>query len=325
MQVTEFLVLALLAATPAGSGSGGKGDSLPGVEMWLSAEGVESGAVRESPASLRARAEMLSAEHSWSAASRAYESVFRRWPASEGAEKDVLSAAKCAVEARKFERASRLVKEMRARWPEGETASERDLVEVRVGEARLAWAASGQLSARESARQVQGAYDVFAVILRRERTGPAVERATLGRARALYRMGRVRKAIRTLEVFLKEFPGSRRHSAEAWRELAAMRSGQVRGKSSERQVLEEGLSQVKYARSWLGQEGDAAAGDRRAIDRTWQAIAARQAELKIDEARLYLRMKRPRAAECVLRSVLRRYGDTPSAARAAKLLEELSD
>jgi outer membrane protein assembly factor BamD (BamD/ComL family) len=45
----------------------------------------------------------------------------------------------------------------------------------------------------------------------------------------------------------------------------------------------------------------------------------------MEEARLYVRMGRPAAAEWVLRSILRSYGDTPSARRAADLLEELAD
>ncbi|MHC4916143.1 MAG: tetratricopeptide repeat protein [Planctomycetota bacterium] len=324
MQVIEILMLAALTAAPGKLGSDGAPDALPGVDQWLSADGTEAGVDAETPESAGARARLLAAEHSWSAASRAYESIVRRWPGSEGAEAAMLAAAVSAVEAREFERAVALIREMRARWPESRAAAERDMAEVRVGEARLAWAASGQVSAREAAGHVRGAYEVFAAILRRERTGPAVERATLGRARSLYRMGKVRKAIKTLEVFVKEFPGSRRHAAEAWAELAAMRSGQVRGKARESQVLDKGMTEVGYAKSWLEEDGEKSGGDREAIDRTWRAIAARQAELKIDEARLYLRMKRPRAAECVLRSVLRRYGDTPSVARAAKMLEELS-
>ena len=71
-------------------------------------------------------------------------------------------------------------------------------------------------------------------------------------------------------------------------------------------------------------EGEPSSEAPASIRETYRAIAARQAELKIEEARLYLSLEQKRAAATVLRSILGRYGDTPSAQAASKLLEELA-
>jgi outer membrane protein assembly factor BamD (BamD/ComL family) len=321
MQVTGLVLLVVLAA-PAGEAPETEAEGTP-PPAWLSADGRESGAEAASPEAAETRARLLAAEGSFAAASRAYERLARRWPGEGRAERALLEAARAALAAAEYDRAMKLVAEMRSRWPDGDTAADRDRTELEVGERRLEAAGAPGASAQVVRGEAEAAYRVFAGILRRDRAGPIVERATLGRARAQQLLGKPNRAIRTLEVFLREFPASDLAPA-AWRELAELRSGRVRNRAPEREVLAEAAEQIRIAESFAEKSGNRDAAEKRAIEETWRAIAERQAELKIEEARLYLRMRRPAAAEYVLRSVLRKYGETPSAARAAELLEELT-
>jgi len=307
------------ASKPSSARSGGA-SSCP---EWRLASGLPASEEDLSPGKAEEWARLLAREKSHAAASRAYEALLRRWPGSERAEKALLAAAGNAVAAGQYDRARKLVSELRARWPEGETAAARDRTEVSIGEGRLSESIKHPHGSRASKSEAKAAYKVFGLILKRERAGPVVERATLGRAQALYRMNRVAGAIKTLEVFLREFPRSEL-VLEARRRLASYRALRVRGRSPEARILEESREQKDLIDSYSGDDWEKKADDR-AIRRTFEAIAERQAELKIAEARLYLKLRKPRAAEWVLRSVLRRYGSTRSAKRAAEMLEELAE
>jgi outer membrane protein assembly factor BamD (BamD/ComL family) len=301
----------------------------PASPEWLLASGLGVRSERTGPEAAATWARLLAGEKSHAAASRAFENLLRRWPGAPQAESALLAAARQAMAAGQFDRAVKLVAGLRARWPEGRSAPMRDLTEVEIGEARLLAAGRKSFSARKTRSECKAAYRVFAAILKRDRAGPIVERATLGRARALYGMGKIGRAVKTLEVFLREFPASRL-APTARQQLAAYRSTRARGRSTESQVLDEegrGIGWIYSGPDGKGKDKDKHKGEDEddAIRRTYEAIAARQAELKIAEARLYLRLKKPRAAEWVLRSVLRRYGDTPSAKEAARMLERLSE
>jgi outer membrane protein assembly factor BamD (BamD/ComL family) len=292
---------------------------------WLLASGLPASEEKLSPKAAEEWAGLLAGEKSYAAASRAYEATLRRWPGGVNAERALLRSAHYAVLAGAFKRAAKLIKEMRVRWPEGKMAVARDRTEVEIGEGLLAGATRWPHGSRRSRREAKAAYKVFAEILKRDRAGPIVERATLGRARALYRMNKIAKAISTVKVFLREFPRSKM-TPEARRLLAAYRAGRVRDRSPERAELIDVTDQKTYIEShYPDPKGSKSKAGDAAIRRTFEAIAERQAVLKIEEARLYVRLKRPRAAEWVLRSVLRRYGDTRSAKKAAELLEELSE
>jgi outer membrane protein assembly factor BamD (BamD/ComL family) len=298
-------------------------DAAAGQPVWLTAAGNEAWFESASPEAAMEWSGRLEAEGSHAAASRSFENLARRWPGAGQVEAAMLNAARCAVAAQQFDRAFKLVLEMRARWPEGARAVERDEVEVEVGEARLAAVAASRLTGRRAAREVKAAFRVFAEILKRDRAGPVVERAVLGRARAQQLLGRPGAALETIEKFLAEFPRSSL-VPEARRMLAEVRSGRARERSPEFQVLAESREAAGWALDQAGQSRGGAESER-AIRETYRHIAFRQAELKMEEARLYVRMGRPAAAEWVLRSILRSYGDTPSARRAADLLEELAD
>jgi hypothetical protein len=146
----------------------------------------------------------------------------------------------------------------------------------------------------------------------------------LGKARAWLALGKTARGIEGLEAFLKSYPRSPL-VPDARAELASATSAKAHGRPPERAVLKDARESAEWAREGaaLAPAGSPpSAAD--AIAETYRAIAARQAELKIDEARLYLRLRQRRAAQTVLRAVLGRYGDTPSAQEAARLLEELA-
>ncbi len=287
--------------------------------QWIGASGLEAGAEKASPEGVMLWARLLAKEKSMAAASRAYEGLVRRWPGAPVAERALRAAARAALAAGQVDRALKLLRELGARWPEGATATERDRVEVAIAESRLAAAGAESLPHKKARRAAKIAYREFMAILRRQRAGPVAERAALGRARALHALGKIGGAIKALEDFLRAFPRSQLVRT-ARKELVAIRSRRARGRSPERGVLIRGRKNIGWDVKTVPQGSEDAA-----ILKTYRAIAARQAELKIKEAKLYVRLKKPRAAETVLRSVLRRYGDTSSAARAARMLEELSE
>lgn len=313
--MTGLLVaLAMLAAEPAASAPL---RSAP--PEWLSAAGRAAAEEAASPEAALAWAELLAREASLSAASRACEGLARRWPRAPQAESAFLNAARDALAAGEFDRAETLLGEMRERWPRGELALQRDQASLAVAETRLEAASGGALAEASARRQAQLAFKSFTAMIERDRAGPCAEPAALGRARAFLALGNRGKAIQALENFLNAYPRSDL-VPEARRLLAEATSTRARGKSREGDALAEARDSAEWAR----QQAAPAPFGTSAIDETYRAIAARQAELKIDEARLYIRLKKPRAAEWVLRSVLRRYGDTPSAREAAELLEELA-
>ncbi len=289
---------------------------------WLLSNGLPASEEDLSPKKAEEWARLLAREKSHAAASRAYEALLRRWPGSDRAEGALLAAAQNAVAARQYDRARKLVEELRARWLEGKSSVARDRTEVSIGERRLSESLKHAHGSRASKREAKAAYRVFGGILKRDRAGPVVERATLGRAQALYRMNRIARAIKTLEVFLREFPRSDL-IVEARRRLAAYQAERVSGRSPESDFLKRTGEQKGHIQSYKG--GNWKKNDDAAIRRTFEAIAERQAELKIAEAKLYVKLKKPRAAEWVLRSVLRRYGSTRSAKKAAEMLEELAE
>lgn len=309
-------VTALLLALGA---PGAAGKRCPPPE-WISASGAESGSERTGPEAAAAWARLLAGEGSYAAASRAYENLVRRWPGAPGAERALLEAARAALAAGQFDRTARLVAELRARWPEGETAAERDRTELSAAEVRLAASADPALSAGAAQKHAKSAYRAFGAILKRDRAGEIAERAALGRARTVYRLGKAARAAKMLKEFLQVFPRSKL-IPEVRRELADIEARRARHRSVEPQVLDRARERVERAMEQAAADGGE---PHQAIRETYRAIAARQAELKMEEAELYIRLKKPRAAETVLRSVLRRYGDTPAAKRAAELLEELS-
>ena len=304
------------------AGSDGREQAVVISRPWLSADGREAGSEKANPDSAMAWAGLLVREESFSAASRSYENLVRRWPGAPVAEKAMLESAECALRAGEYDRAVKLVREMRERWLEGDLARKRDLLEVRIGEKRLAAIDGSGMGPGRIQREARAAFKVFAGILKRERFGIIVERATLGRARALYRMGSIARAIHTLEVFLREFPRSDL-SEIVRRDIADMRSGRARNRSAESQVLEEQREDIDWILKEIADD-PAKTSEKEIIRETFKAIARRQAELKIREARLYLKLRKVSAAEHVLRTVLRRYGETPSAAVAAEMLEELA-
>ncbi len=319
------LLMALAVAAPAKKPAAEAKAAKPAGKSpeWISASGLEAGAERASLQGAMLRAGLLAKERSFAAASRAYGNLVRRWPGAPVAERALLEAAGTALAAGQHARAVKLVRELGARWPGGTTAELRDRTELAIAEARLTASRNRSLSAKRAKREAGVAYREFTAILKRERVGPLAERAALGRARALYRLGRIGRAVKALANFLKSTPRSPL-APTVCNDLAVIRSNRARGRSLERGELERIMEEL----DWELEAGRRAATKKpadEAIRETYKAIAARRAELKIDEARLYIRLKKPRAAETVLRSVLRRYGDTPSAGRAARLLEELSE
>ncbi len=288
---------------------------------WLGADGRPDAEQGASPASALAWADLLAAEGSYAAASRAYEGLVRRWPAAPEAPGAMLAAARSALAAGDHDRTERLANELRGRWRAAEHAGEQDQLLIALGESRLGEALSGRQRPGDAAEQARRAMTVFGVILAQDRTGPLAERAAFGRARAWLAQGKTAKGIAALEQFLKDYPRSPL-VPDARGELAAANTARVRNRSQEGEVLADARESAEWARQG-GAASPGPASD--AIAETYRSIAARQAELKIEEARLYLRLRQRRAAETVLRSVLGRYGDTPSAEAAAVLLEELAE
>lgn len=319
MSIGHLIIAALISAAPSAP-DGIEKLPAPG---WIRADGTGAVAELASPEAAEEHARLLSGEGSHEAASRAWENLVRRWPGAPGAETALLAAARSALAAGDFDRASGLIAEMRGRWPEGPTAARQEAVEIEVAEARLASAGARELD-RAAARELKLAYREFNAYLKRFQAGTLAERAALGRARAAYRLGKVAKAVKLMENFLDTFPRSRLVPA-VLHELADINSQRARGRSPENQELDRAATNLFSAVQYVKSSG-AADGQRQvdAIQEAYDDISVRQAELKIEEARLYLRMKRPDSAQWVLRSVLRNYGETPSALTAAEMLEELS-
>jgi len=291
---------------------------------WLSAAGATGSEERASPEGALAWGDLLVAESSFAAASRAYENLVRCWPAAPQARGALLAAARAALVAKDYDRAERLAHELRSRWREPANALEQDQLVVQIGEARLGNALAGTLAPGESGTQARRALAAFSAVLANDQAGPWVERAALGRARAWLALGKTSRGIEALEEFLKDYPRSPL-VPDARAELAATTSAKARGRSPERSVLKDARESAEWARQQAaGSPAGAASEAADAIAETYRAIAARQAELKMDEARLYLRLRQRRAAETVLRAILGRYGNTPSAQDAARLLEELA-
>jgi outer membrane protein assembly factor BamD (BamD/ComL family) len=292
---------------------------------WLDASGAPASGERASPQAALAWAELLAAESSYSAASRAYEALLRRWPAAPQAREALLGAARAALAAGEYDRAEALAGELRNRWPLGQDAPDREMLSLVIAEARLAGPGGAEPAGKAGEYQAKQALKAFSDILEREKAGPCAERAALGRARTHLALGSRSRAIGAYEDFLKVFPNSELVPT-ARAELASASSARARGQGNERAALDDARESTAWA------EGQAKAGEGRgeaaeaeaAIRETYRAIAARQAELKMEEARLYLKLRKTEAAETVLRSVLGRYGDTPSAQAAAKLLEKLA-
>lgn len=311
--------LALFLALAAGGGESPR----PPPE-WLSAGGRPAGEELASPEAAMAWAALLARESSFAAASRAYEGLARRWPRAEQAEGALLAAGRAALAAGEFDRAEQLAYELSARWPRGETALDRDGLVLLTAEGRLSAAAEGRLPERAAAAEARKALKSLTALLERDRAGPYAERAALGRALAWLALADRGSAMAALEKFLADYPRSDL-VPEARRLLAEAASTRARGKAREPLEIRGALEGA----GWAGEQaadgrGEEASEEVRAIRETYRAIAARQAELKVDEARLYLRLRRRGAAETVLRGVLARYGDSPAAQDAAKLLEKLA-
>lgn len=330
MTALEFLMAAFLAAGGPGaepSAPGAKPPEPPPPE-WLSASGASASEEAASPAAAQAWARLLDAEGNYAAASRAWEGLFRVWPDAAEAPRAALAAAEAACDAGNLARADALLAEARARWGHLDpVALHCDRIDVSIAEVRLRAASRSEVGPGQARSQARRALRSLQALLERDKVGPWSDRAALGAARAELILARHRRGlgplfvnhrargVAALEKFLKDYPRSEL-VPQARKELAAERASWSRGRSPERADLAGAREEIEWARQQAGaQEG---------IERVYRDIAAREAELMIEEARLYRRLRQRRAAETVLRALLGRYGRTPAAARAAELLEELS-
>jgi outer membrane protein assembly factor BamD (BamD/ComL family) len=329
MQVRAFSILSVLVcwAAWARAGQGNlekqsdKVAPLPVPEI-LGSSGLPVGAQASAPEDAKKWADLLAREGSYASASRSYENLARRWPGSAGAESAMLQASRNALAAGDYLRSHRLLGKLRQRWPQGTMSHQCDLTELQIAESRIVVGSAPRASKKSRVRAAGLAYKTFCRILKRERAGEIAQRAALGKAQALNLMEKVGPALKTLAAFLRHYPRS--VLVPTVRSLMArIRAGRARHRSSERHELQVSREGAGWALEAV--EGDAPGTPvRQALNETYREISERQAQLKLEEAALYLRLKRASSAHCVLLSILRKYGETKAAVRAAALLEELS-
>ncbi len=329
MQVRAFSILFVLVcgATCAWAVEGNlekqpdKVATLPVPEI-LGSSGLPVGAQASAPEDAKKWADLLAREGSFASASRAYENLARRWPGSAGAESAMLQASRNALAAGDYLRSHRLLGQLRQLWPKGSKSHQCALTELQIAESRIAVGSASGVAKKSRVRAAGVAYKTFCRILKRERAGEIAERAALGKAQALNLMEKVGPALKTLEAFLRHYPRSALVPAVR-SAMARIRAGRARHRSSERHELQVSREGAGWALEAVeGQDPNTPV--RQALDETYREISERQAQLKLEEAALYLRLKRESSAHCVLLSILRKYGETKAAIRAAALLEELS-